>query len=58
MGPKSSVTFGEKLTFSSIKKVDYAVSDDKKAFEIRLTRGWLQAWERLSSTGSRRPRHR
>jgi hypothetical protein len=29
------VSFGEKLAFSS-SKVDYAVSDDKKAFEIRF----------------------
>jgi hypothetical protein len=40
MDPKSGgVTFGEKLTFSSIKKVDYAISDDKKAFEIRFDKG-------------------
>ena len=30
------VTFGEKLKFSSSRKVDFALSDDKKAFEIRF----------------------
>ncbi|HKR61538.1 MAG TPA: hypothetical protein VJS64_17760, partial [Pyrinomonadaceae bacterium] len=30
------LTFGETLTHSSKKKVDYQLSDDKKAFEIRF----------------------
>jgi hypothetical protein len=33
------VSFGESLIFSSLKKVDYALSDDKKAFEIRFDTG-------------------
>jgi hypothetical protein len=31
---KDGVTFGPKLVFSSTKKVDFSVTDDKKAFEI------------------------
>lgn len=34
------ITFGDKLAFSSKRKVDYHVSDDKKAFEIRLATGF------------------
>jgi hypothetical protein len=33
------VTFGEKLTYSSLKTADYSLSDDRKAFEIRFNPG-------------------
>lgn len=34
--PSGDISFGEKLKFSSTKKIDYLATDDKKAFEIRF----------------------